>query len=350
MLRHVLLAVVFVFGLGSSSLWAADIRPDHPKTYTVVKGDTLWDISGRFLTHPWQWPEIWHANPQVKNPHLIYPGDVLELVYVDGKPRLQRKGSGGKTAGGPIPPLPLDLIEPFLSTAHVIDEAGVDKAPYVLSFLDSSLIGGPGARAYVRLLPEDGTTSFDIVRKGKTFTDADTGEDLGYAVRHIGRATLVRGGDPATVTVESADYEVARGDILIPVDEITFPTTFYPKSPSTAVDGRVLAAYDAFSHVARYQAVLIDRGATDGLAPGDVLLVDNKGRTVRDDLGPPVEAQKPREVGGIPQYGRTGPVYVTLPDERAGSVMVFQVFDRMSMALIMDSTRSIKLGDRIHSP
>ena len=353
MFRHFLLASLLFFGLGTTSVWAVDIRADHPQSYTVVKGDTLWDISGRFLTHPWQWPEIWRANPDIKNPHLIYPGDVLELVYVDGKPQLRRKQSSSATARatGPIPPLPLDVIEPFLSEAHVIEELTADKSPYVLSFLDSSLIGGPGSRAYVRPLPpENTTTRFDIVRKGRTYEDAVTGEPLGFVARHVGRASLVRGGDPATVHVDEAVLEVARGDILIAPAEASLPMTFYPRSPVTPVEGRILDAYDSLTLLGRYQVVLIDRGAADGLAQGDVLFIDNVGRTVRDDIGPPVEAQEMREIGGVPQYGRTGPVYVTLPDERAGSAMVFRVFDRMSLALIMQSSRPVRHGDRVHHP
>ena len=353
MFRHLLLAALLFFGSGLTSSWAVDVRPDHPETYTVVKGDTLWDISGRFLEHPWQWPEIWHANPGIKNPHLIYPGDVLELVYVDGKPQLRRKDSGSAAArsAGPIPPLPLDVIEPFLSEAHVIDEYTATKAPYILSFLDSSLIGGPGSRAYARPLPLENTaTRFDIVRKGKTYEDADSGEPLGYVVRHVGRASLVRDGDPATVHIDETVLEVSRGDILIAPDEPTYPQTFYPRSPAKPVDGHVLDAYDSLTLLGRYQVVLIDRGAADGLVQGDVLFIDNKGRTVRDDIGPPVEDQPIQEIGGIPQYGRAGPLYVTLPDERAGSAMVFRVFDRMSLALIMHSMRPVRHGDRVHNP
>jgi len=358
MFRYLLRTVFLSLLLASTSLMAVEVKPDHPKTYTVKQGDTLWGIAGQYLDNPGQWPEIWHANADIKNPDLIYPGDVLELVYVNGKPRLVRKAGGGKSKFTPqirstqsIPPIPLNLIEPFLDEIHVLDEESMRHPPHVIAFLDSDIIGGKGDRAYARDLMPTTATTFDIVRAGRVFTDADSGEKLGFVARHVGNASLVRGGEPATVQIHDTDLEVRRGDQLIAHRPIENPSYFIPRTPSTPVDGRVLAAYDTVTSVARNQVVLIDRGSADGLTQGDVLLIDNSGRTVRDQKAPELRPQvPPGDIGGIPQYSSSGPVYVTLPDERAGTLMVFRVYDRLSLALVMESARPIDIGDRVHNP
>ena len=225
MFRPLFRVVTLTFLIVPTLLWAAaDVRPDHPRSYTVKQGDTLWDIAARFLRQPWQWPEIWHANPDIKNPHLIYPGDVLEMVYVDGKPRLRRKPGrttrvklSPKVRGddGAIPPIPLDAISPFLTHPRVVDAHALEEGPHVIGFPDGNLIGGEGMRAYVHGMDNSGAISFDILRRGRTYYDWTTGEPLGYLARYVGTASLERGGDPATVRLDTTDIEVMRGDRVV---------------------------------------------------------------------------------------------------------------------------------------
>jgi hypothetical protein len=363
MFRPLLRFIAVLFVIAPVLSWAADIKPDHPKTYTVKQGDTLWGVAGRFLQNPWQWPEIWKANPDIKDPDLIYPGDVLELVYVDGKPQLRRKSSrraGAKLSPrirsdrGAIPPVPVEAISPFLTHPRVIDRAVVDAAPHIIGFPDGNLVGGEGMRAYAHGMNGEGAAHFDILRKGRTYTDSGTGDELGYMARFIGQATLVRGGDPATVRLDSTEIEVMRGDRLIAYTPVSEPGYFFPKPPRLPMEGEVLDAYESISQVGRYHVVLIDLGADDAVSVGDVLLVDNRGDTVRDIYGPKEEQRVydevvTPEVGGIFRQSLIPPE-IQLPDERAGSLMIFDVFDRMSLALVMDSARPIRKGDWVRSP
>jgi hypothetical protein len=359
MFRPLQLVVSFIFltvPLVSSA--AADIRSDHPRTYTVRQGDTLWDIAARFLEQPWQWPEIWHANPEISNPHLIYPGDVLELVYVDGKPRLKRKT--GQTTKlklspqvrsdeGAVPPVPLDAIGPFLSHPQVIDAGALEDGAHIIGFPDGNLMGGEGMRAYVHGMENTGAVAFDILRRGKTYYDSATGEALGYLARHVGTASLERGGDPATVRLDATSIEVMRGDRVVARRSAVRPDYFFPRPPAVPVYGQILDAYESLSQVARHHVVLIDRGSADGLAVGDVLLVDNQGGTVRDTYGPLEEQRVYDTVGGVFRQSLIPPE-IRLPDERAGNLIVFDVFERMSLGLIMDSRRPIHKGALVHNP
>lgn len=337
---------------------AADLRPDHPRTYTVRQGDTLWDIAGRFLHQPWQWPEIWHANPSIRNPDRIYPGDVLELVYIDGKPRLTRQTTRTTQARlspqvrsdeGAVPPVPLDAIAPFLSHPQVIDAGALEDAPHVIGFPDGNLMGGEGMRAYVHGMESTGAVAFDILRRGKTYYDSATGEALGYLARHVGTASLERGGDPATVRLDTTHIEVLRGDRIVARRRIVEPDPFFPRPPAVPVYGQILDAYESLSQVARHHVVLIDRGRADGLAVGDVLLVDNRGGTVRDTYGPLEEQRVYDTVGGVFRQSLIPPE-INLPDERAGNLVVFDVFERMSLGLVMDSRRPIQKGALVHNP
>jgi len=352
----VLLAMLLV----SAASWSApEVRPDHPKSYTVKTGDTLWGISSRFLEHPWQWQDIWQANPRIKNPDLIYPGDVLELVYVDGKPRLRRtasRRSGNTVKLSPqirsdqaIPAIPLAEIKPFLSRPVIIDPDELDNGPHVIAFPDGNLVGGEGMRAYVHGLAKSPVPHWDILRRGKTYYDEDSDELLGYAARPVGTATLTRATMPSTVRVDTTEIEVRIGDRLVPHNNTVNPPYFFPKPPERPMDGRVLDAYDTLSMVGRNQIVLISLGAEDGLEAGDVLLINNIGPTVRDKVGPLEEQRVGDEVGGVPRWSLIPPE-IRLPDERAGAAMVFQVYDKLSVALIMESTRPIRFGDRAFNP
>jgi hypothetical protein len=380
----------------ASAAYAADalpLRPGHPTSYTVQKGDTLWGISGRFLSEPWRWPQLWHANPQIKNPDLIYPGDELELVYVDGKPHLRKRGRGSsgvvrlsprlRVTDAPVPTVPIDAVGPFLTRPVVMnDERDFDVAPYVLAFPDDHIRGGQGTEFYARNIDQPVGTRFDIVRKAGELRSGDTNELLGYGASFVGTAVLAVPGDPATLQIEAARFDVQTGDRLVLAAEEDVYQDFQPRAPAQPIYGNIIAMSGYSGGLVRqggrFDIVVLDRGAQDGLMPGDVLRIDRLGRIVRDtvpyDEGRPSEVASSSDWGGLPQARDDRMQYlrppadpakeflemrvsglgagepVKLPDERSGLAMVFRTFDRASVALVMESTKTIHVGDRVRNP
>ncbi len=316
------------------------LRSDHPDTYTVVKGDTLWDISGRFLHKPWLWPEIWYVNPQIANPHLIYPGDQLDLVYIDGKPQLRLRRGPLKLSpsvrstpwDGAIPTIPVDAIAQFLTHPYVVDADQLKSAPYIVDFAEEHIIGGAGQRAFVRKIEQVEPRQYEIVRPGPPYKDGKTGEILGYEALYIGSTELMQTGDPATVFLNSTKLEAIIGDRLVPASGEKMAATFTPHAPPMPVEGSIISVLDGVSQIGQYSVVVLDRGASDGVDSGSVLRVMHRGETVRDIVSP-----KPGEM-------------VTLPDEQAGLLMVFRTFDRVSFGLVMYATRAIHVGDIVRNP
>jgi len=328
------------------SAWAQSdvaLNPAHPDRYVVVRGDTLWDISARFLRDPWRWPGVWYVNPQIQNPHLIYPGDIIVLSYVDGKLRLSlERGSLVKLSpevrssplDDAIPVIPLDAINQFLTRPYVIEDDELDSKPYMVSFGREHLMGSTDNKAYVRAIESDEEVRFDVVRPGDPYKDADTGEVLGYEAQYVGNAELQRTGDPATVLVTSVEMEVNLGDRLIPVTEDVAMDTFYPKPPSRPTSGSIISVLNGVREIGQFNVVVLDRGEKDGLAVGDVLTINQRGRKIRDLV---------KWVDNVRDH-------VTLPDEPAGTLMVFRTFSRVSFGLVMRSSRGIHVGDRVVSP
>lgn len=333
-------ALLALAGIGQ----AADdlLNKDHPSRYVVKKGDTLWDIAELFLRDAWRWPDIWYVNPQVSNPHLIYPGDELELFYLNGKPQLRVVPGPRVVKLSPqvratpwddtIPTVPVDAIAPFLSRPYVVGEKELDSAPYVVDFADEHIVGGAGLSAYVRSIEQADKHKFDLVRPGDAYKDAETGEILGYEALFVGSSQLKRVGDPATVFINAVEREVLIGDRLLPVSEQRAMLDFHPKAPEQAVNGAIIDVLDGVTQIGQYNVVVLDRGAADGLSPGSVLQVDQRGATVLDQVTPDRRDK------------------VTLPDEKAGLLMVFRTFDRVSFALVMHATRAIHLLDKVHNP
>ncbi|HKJ76777.1 MAG TPA: LysM domain-containing protein, partial [Gammaproteobacteria bacterium] len=223
------------------------LRPDHPERYTVKKGDTLWDIAGRFLNDPWRWPQLWYNNPQIENPHLIYPGDILTLTYIDGKPRLQVQERARPTVklspkvrveslDRAIPTIPLDAIQAFVTRPRVVAEGELDDNPYLVANAEGRLLTGGGDRVYARGLGEAPVGEYDVVRLGDPYRNPDDREDiLGYEVRDVADARLVRGGDPATLHIIRSNFEVRIGDRLMPAGEEPPLQDYQPRPPQTDV-------------------------------------------------------------------------------------------------------------------
>lgn len=316
------------------------LRSDHPDRYTVVKGDTLWDISGRFLRSPWRWPEIWHVNPTIANPHLIFPGDVLDLTYIDGKPQLRLRRGTLKLSptaratpwDGAIPTVPLDAIAPFLTRPYVLSKEQLETAPYIVEFDLDHIMGGAGQKAYVRKIEESEPRKYEIVRPGGAYRDAETNEILGYEALYIGTSQLQRTGDPATVFINKSKQEAIISDRLIAAGDERASANFTPHAPAMPFEGNIISVLNGVSQIGQFNVVVIDRGIADGLNPGTVLRIDRLGETVRDVITP-----DSRDT-------------VKLPDEQAGLLMVFRTFERVSFGIVMHATSAMHVEDKVRNP
>ncbi len=327
----------------TGSLIAADVvlSPNHPESYVVVKGDTLWGISARFLRDPWLWPEVWYVNPQVANPHLIYPGDTLNLVYVDGKPQIRRAGDGTlhlspqvrtESLENAIPTIPLDAIQQFLTRAIVVQEGELDNAPYVVQGADEHVVTGAGDRVYVRGIENKDFSLYDIFELRGPYIDPDTDEVLGYEALYAGTGPVQSYGDPATIKLVSTSREVRVGDRLRPADNSDWSTHFQPHSVPSGTEGHIISVVDGVTEIGQFNVVALDLGERDGMEIGHVMRVFRQGEVIRDSVS-----------------GKTGDK-VKLPDEEAGIVMVFKTFEKVSYGLIMSALRPIHVNDFVRTP
>ena len=317
------------------------VAPDAPERYVVQPGDTLWDISAKFLTDPWFWPEIWYVNPQVANPHLIYPGDVLALTWVDGQPRLVLE-SGGPVRLSPrvresplseaIHAIPYDRIAAFMSRPSVLTGDQVKAAPYIAHARDDRLITSAGDDVYVRRLGDVALGSrYNIYHVGDKLKDPDDGDVLGYQGLYTGQGSLKRQGDPSTLLLVDSSRETLEGDILLP-DLVDVKMDFIPRAPKSAIDGTIISVTDERTVTGEYDVVIINRGSRHGLEAGHVLAIWEAGEAVRDTTDHAVSRK------------------VQLPDERTGLFMVFKAYERMSFGLTLESNREVRVGDRVRSP
>ena len=310
----------------------------HPNEYVVQVGDTLWDISATFLRDPWFWPEIWYVNPDIENPHLIYPGDVLGLVYIDGQTRITnvRASTYRMSPQARITPLsqavtsiPFEDVAAFLSSGVVLEKSQADALPYLLQTRGDHLIASAGNEVYVRGITGDmPSTRYNIVHVGDPLIDPDDNRLIGYHGTMIGEGSLRRTGDPATVALTNTNQEAVTGDRFLPA-AVDVPLNFFPRSPSGNIDGRIISVVGGVTQIGQYQVVVMNRGSSNGLSVGDVLSVFQSGKVVDD-----------RVKGGN----------VRLPDEEAGTIMVFKTYDRISYGLVMEATDAIHIHDSIRNP
>jgi hypothetical protein len=334
----------------------SELAPNAPDSHTVVRGDTLWGISGLFLKSPWRWPERWGMNlDQIRNPHLIYPGQVLFLEKVGGRARL-RVGQPDSVAGitklSPrvrssaldgegIPSIPFNLIEPFLNEAVIFQGNELASAPRIVATQEGRVLLSRGDTAYVRG-ELDGKTSFRIFRQPRALKDPSTGEILGYEAVYVGATEAVRPGEsrtgadgkpeiiPATFNVTSIRQEANIGDRLAPVPPREF-SNYAPHAPAAPIAGQIVSLYGDALTAGQNQIVALNRGARDGIERGHVLALWRDGEKVIDRT----DASRPT---------------IKLPDERHGMLFVFRVFDRMSYALILSVKDPVKPGDRFTQP
>jgi LysM repeat protein len=335
---------------------SAALSPSAPKSYVVQKGDTLWHLAGMFLKDPWLWPEIWYANPEVANPHRIYPGDTLRLAKGGpGGPggaqtvaiQLVRTGGGGTPLHpllrsteleAPIANIPYTAIAAFLSRPGVITKSQAEAAPYVLALRDHHMIAGAGNEVYVKRLKAAEGERYSVLHIGEKLKDPDGHGSLGYLANYAGAAQVLRAGDPARVQITESAREVLTGDVLVPESAGTIGD-FLPHSPAANVRGRILAVVNGVLLAGQFQVVAINRGSHDGLEPGHVLRVNDSAQTVRD------------RCARITGNGTCTHFFDTkLPAEAAGTLLVFRVFEHVSYALIASESVPIAVGDRVVNP
>ncbi|MDR3387886.1 MAG: LysM domain-containing protein [Rudaea sp.] len=372
------------------SVFAAtvELNEHHPDTYTVQKGDTLWSISARFLQRPWQWPEVWQANPQVRNPHLIYPGDVINLAYVNGRPRLgvagQQDGFGGprvrtEAVDDAIKPVPLSAIEDFLKKPRIVSDEDFKHAPHVVGIEDHHINGTTGQLIYVRGLDAAAGQQFALVRPlgryyeitskdgqptatfRQSLEDSDNRPQMlwhdgpwnftlhgdvhfiGYEVIQYGTVQVTHAGNPASTLVLSSDIEVRTGDYVLPLDTVAYDFEYVPHPPrQVPANMRVIAFTDALNAVGRLQVVALSNGANAGVENGQVYSIFSPGDVVSDDTDYPESSTK--------AFLHPHDSQVQLPEEYVGHVMVFRTFEHVSYGLIMDGIRPVHLNDRLYEP
>ena len=336
------------------------LAPNAPDTYVVKKGDTLWDIAGVFLRYPWYWPEIWYVNPQVQNPHWIYPGDVLRLIYVDGKPRIT-VGTAGEVRLSPqvrtdplsqaIRTIPYDILMNFVRHPSLLTRKQVDEGPYVVGFRGRHIVGSSTNEIYVKGLgnPPAGT-EYTIVHVGNDLRselrDPDDGDLLGYlgiyaATVRVITTTDSKHEDPLThVTVLNGGREIAQGDKVFPAGAKFGDDLVMSAPKDLKLNGQVLAVVDGLAVAGKYQVLAINRGKRDGLVPGNVVAIFARGVEVADYFS----------------RGRDWTTFtanydmVKLPDERSGTLLLFTVTERMSYGIIVESRQPVRIGDFIKHP
>ena len=324
------------------------LAANAPKTYTVQKGDTLWDISSTFLRDPWLWPEIWQVNPQVENPHLIYPGDTLTLAYgAGGTPELRlERGAANRLSPrvrsepleGAITAIPYDIVAAFMSKPTVLEKGEIKNLPYVVSSREQHLVAATGNTIYARgSLEGEAGSRYNVMHVGDPLIDPEDNNLVGYQGIYTGAARMVEQGDPSSLLLTESARETLDGDLVIPGTFDT-PLDFIPHAPAAEVDGQVISIVNGLYMAGKYQVVVINRGSSHGLEPGHVLAIYHKGPRVKDP-----------KARGVSMSGGIGGS-VQLPDWKAGTFMVFKTFDRISYGLVMESEVPISTFDRVQRP
>jgi hypothetical protein len=346
MVRIISALILAVTAALASAADAPQLVDNPPDRHVVVKGDTLWGISGKFLKEPWRWPEIWEMNrDQIKNPHLIYPGDVVYLDRSGAKPRLRlgKKVSGtqpgtvklqpqihseGSTSA--IPSIPPHVIEPFISRPLVLDPADAGSAVRIVATQEERVMLGSGDVGFASNIADASVADWNVFRPGKPMIDPETGAVIGQEAFYLGRARLIQPGEPATLRITEAKEEIFRGDQLLPAPPATIPS-FVPRRPDGEIAGSIMTIYGDKTEGGTGSVISINRGRLDGLEVGNVVAL------WRVRVAKAYDAQLRR-------------VEVPIPDERYAVAFVFRTFDRVAYALVMSASKSVHKGDIVRNP
>jgi hypothetical protein len=346
-----------LLSLPAQAATVCEFRPNAPDQHQVVKGDTLWDISGKFLEHPWCWPQVWGMNKEeIKNPHWIYPGQIVYFDRLNRRLSLNKPGSGDGGAGNgtirlqpqirteglgvdAIASIPSTVIEPFLSQPLVVEADELKGAPRIVAAREGRMFLAKDEKVYVRGALKGGT-SFQVFRPGTPLKDPVTGKLLAYEAVYLGTVKLnteaKAGNDVHTFIVSDSKQEMAIGDLLMPAPP-TAVRNYVPHQPEQAINGRVIGIYSGVTYAGQNQVVSVNRGTLDGLDVGSVLQLYTLGKTVKD------------RTASKGMFGMSSTT-VKLPDEQSGTLFIFRTFRHISYGLIMQVTEPVEVGDVAKSP
>ena len=368
MASRIPLGFIAIF-LISINTWAAEIQinPSHPDQYTVVAGDTLWDISNKFLIHAWQLTELWNKNSPTKNQPPIYPGDTLYFSMINKDPLIRLSKNKPQTHSqshngcilnyedikngrsefatsdtGKLLPciressikqainlITANSIAQFLTFPKVVSENELNQAPYVLDIAGEHLIAGSGDKLYVRSITRSDSPLYSIYRAGETYISPDTDEILGYNAEYIADTRLEKIGNPATLLIIKSNSEIRRGDRILPTLKNDITVNYFPRPPEIAINGSIISVLGGISQIGLHDIVVIDKGTRDGILTGHELTIYQNGKTMND------------------QYSPIKNDIIKLPDEVAGTLLIFRPFERVSYALIMKANKAIHILDKV---
>lgn len=309
-----------------------------PDRHIVVSGDTLWGISGKFLKEPWRWPEIWRLNKdQIKNPHRIYPGDIVVLDMSSGRPQLKiatplklQPQIYSDAVKKEISSIPASVIEPFISRPLIVEPNALNELPRIVASQDDRYFIGSGDQAYVTGIPDAKIINWSVYRPGKALKDPDTNEVIGYEAFDLGSARLIQPGSPAVVKVVMAREEIGRGDRLTPAPPADI-VSYVPHAPENTINARIVSIYGGLNEGGKFSVVVLNRGNRDGLEIGHVLALNRHSiATGRDENDKKINIQ--------------------LPDQRYGLLFVFRTYQGISYALVMEASKSVIVGDTVKNP
>jgi len=367
MRKSFIIGLVVLLGHIAGTALAAqpELDPNAPDRHIVVPGDTLWGISGRFLKDPWRWPELFELNKeQIRNPHRIYPGDVIVLDRNAGRarvvsgntvtlsPRIRVEGRQAEA----IPAIPASVIEPFLSQPLVLDGPALDAAPRIVATEENRMVVGAGNKAYARGIGDKSGEFWQVFRPGEVLVDPDSKETLGTQAVYLGEARVVRPGEVSVLEIVKSNQEMYVGDRMFAAPPPAF-TSYVPRAPERKIQGRIISAYGGLAEVGTNGVVTLNRGTRDGVEVGNVLAVFRS----------PESASNIRytatltDLRNSPVWGRTGPTgrgesittpmaEANVPQERHGLLFVFRAFDRVSYALVMQASATINVLDMVQNP
>ena len=321
------------------------LKDGAPERYTVIKGDTLWDISERYTSDAWQWPNIWYQNPQIENPHLIYPGDIIGLVMIDGqlKVSIVSRGDGSRTVklsptariepiDSAIPTIPMDAIMPFIVNNRIVDASELNSAPYIVSAGGSGrIMNGAGGIAYGRGDFSDGyANTYGIFRANKLYKDPITEEVLGLEAMDIGVANVMSNEkDIIKLDLVKTNQQIKEGDRLLLTENRKIIARFHPKAPEKDVDGFIIAVPGGVTQIGQYSMIVINKGLRDGITDGTILDIMKRGEIVRD---------------------RTMEEKIRLPSEKGGQLIVFRAYEKLSYAVVVKALVPLNVGDQVRNP
>lgn len=336
------IGITLAFTAFSANAQNLQLTADSPDRYVVQEGDTLWDISAVFLTEPWRWPELWDVNPEVADPDLIYPGDVLNLVYVDGRPRIVMDRGDRTTVRlspqvretpllSPIPAIPRQALSGFLSENRIVDKEEFESGPYILASTTGNLLMGAGHEVYLRGDLDGVGSTYEIFRLGAAYVDSENEELLGQEAINLGVANIIaeEGDGMSKALIVSSQEELKAGDRLLPRLGGSIDASYFPKPPEAELGGSVVGLLNRESRAAQFESLIINLGARDGLEVGDLLAIYEAGEMVRDPL----------------TNDR-----VVLPPTEIGLLLTYRTFEKLSYGVILSLTQPSTVGNTVKNP